>query len=98
MALAASKEGQGCSPCQGRGLSRAVAGGPGAAGGTRPSVGAGSWGPRYKLGWPNRARWWEVSHLDEAPPSIFSGALTCFPEAGVSGFLGFCSFPPRDLF
>lgn len=50
MALAASKEGQGCSPCQGRGLSRAVAGGPGAAGGTRPSVGAGSWGPRYKLG------------------------------------------------
>lgn len=69
MALAASKEGQGCSPCRGWGLSRAVAWGPGAAGGTHPSVGAGSWEPRYKLGWPNRARWWEVSHLDEAPPA-----------------------------
>lgn len=81
-----------CSPCRGRGLSQAVAWGPGGAGGTHPSAGAGARRPQYKLGRRSSLRLWWVSHLDKAPQHLLWSA-NYLHEAGVSGSLVFW-FPP----
>lgn len=81
-------------PARGLGSLTGCGLGAGGANRTQPTMGAGDRRPWYKLGQRNRVKLWWVSHPDKAPQHLL-WSTNCFPEAGVSGFLFFCSPHPE---